>query len=142
MNKVFLISLRSTEQLFLETPLYGYFLHNDHLHYFHKLLQVTFLCIHLSPGFFYRTFLFYFISTEKWNKKENILTDSTIHFSSIDLFDGKKVNFQIWEIVIWLENVFEESLMLQFSWLEEFRWAMVSGLRTLDELKDENGWKN
>ena len=32
--KVFLMSIRSTEQLFLERPLYRCFLHNDHLPYF------------------------------------------------------------------------------------------------------------
>ena len=33
----------------------------------------------------------------------------------------------------------KENLMLQFSWLEEFREGMVSGWWTLDELQYENG---
>ena len=33
-NKLFLLSIRSTEQLFLERPLYRCFLQNDHLPYF------------------------------------------------------------------------------------------------------------
>ena len=44
--------------------------------------------------------------------------------SSIDLFDAKDVKFQkkkFKQMVIWLENVFKENLMLQFSWLEGFR---------------------
>ena len=39
---------------------------------------------------------------------------------SIDLFDVK-ITKEIWQMVIWSENVFKENLMLQFSWLEEFR---------------------
>ena len=36
-------------------------------------------------------------------------------------------------MAIWSENVFKESLLLQFSWLEEFRYG---------ELQYENGLKN
>ena len=39
---------------------------------------------------------------------------------SIDLFDVKDFK-EIWPMVIWLENVFKENLLLQFSCLEEFR---------------------
>ena len=39
---------------------------------------------------------------------------------SIDLFEVKDFK-EIWQMVIWLENVFKENLLLQFSWLEEFR---------------------
>ena len=42
-------------------------------------------------------------------------------------------------MAIWSENVFKEKLMLQFSWLEEFRQGKVSRWWTLDELQYENG---
>ena len=45
-------------------------------------------------------------------------------------------------VIIWSENVFKESLLLQFEWLEEFRLGKVSGWWTLDELQYENGLKN
>ena len=41
--------------------------------------------------------------------------------SRIDLLGFTlKISKEIWQIVIWSENVFKEVLMLQFSWLEEF----------------------
>ena len=41
-------------------------------------------------------------------------------------------------MAIWLENGFKENLMLQFSWLKEFRLGKVSRWWTLDELQYEN----
>ena len=41
--------------------------------------------------------------------------------SRIDLFGVKDFHKKIWQMIIWSENVFKENLMLQFSWLEEFR---------------------
>ena len=43
-------------------------------------------------------------------------------------------------MVIWSKNVFKGNLMLQFSWLEEFRQGKVFGWWTLDELQYENGF--
>ena len=31
-----------------------------------------------------------------------------------------KILKEIWQMVIWSENMFKENFMLQFSWLEEF----------------------
>ena len=43
-------------------------------------------------------------------------------------------------MVVWSENVFiKGNLMLQLSWLQEFRYGKVSGWWTLDELQYENG---
>ena len=61
--------------------------------------------------------------------------------SSIDLFDLKDFK-EIWQMVIWSENVFKENLLLQFSWSEKFRWGKVFGWWTLDELPYENDLKN
>ena len=45
-------------------------------------------------------------------------------------------------MVIWSENVFNENLLLKFSWLEEFRKGKVSGWWTLDERQYENVLKD
>ena len=45
---------------------------------------------------------------------------SLLFCSSIDLFHSK-VSKEIWQVVTWSENVLKENVMLQFSWLEEFR---------------------
>ena len=43
-------------------------------------------------------------------------------------------------MVVWSENVFiKGNLMLQLSWLQDFRYGKVSGWWTLDELQYENG---
>ena len=61
--------------------------------------------------------------------------------SSIDLFDVKDLK-RTKQVVIWSEYVFKGNLMLQFSWLEEFRQGNVSWWWTLDELQYENGWND
>ena len=63
-----MISLRSTEQLFLDT-----------LYIDVSCIMITYtissnfckkrFSASIPPGYFYWRFLFYFISTEKWNKK-------------------------------------------------------------------------
>ena len=53
-----------------------------------------------------------------------------------------KIFKEIWQMVIWSENVFTEHFMLQFSWLEEFRYEKISGWWTLDELQYENSLKD
>ena len=59
-----------------------------------------------------------------------------------DLFDMKDVQIskEILQMVIWSENVFEGNLMLQFSWLEEFRWGMLSW--TLDQIQYKNSFND
>ena len=68
-------------------------------------------------------FIVYFILTEKWNEKREIpCWSSNIYFyarASICLMS--KISKEIWQMVIWSENVFKGNLMPQFSWLEEFR---------------------
>ena len=71
----------------------------------------------LSRVFFYWRFLFCFTSTEKWNKKRNTLMELKYRFV---WRQSCKFSKEIWQMVIWLEKVFKENLMLQFSWLEEF----------------------
>ena len=35
------------------------------------------------------------------------------------------ISKEIWQIVIWSENLFQRYLMLQFSRLDEFRWGKM-----------------
>ena len=50
-----------------------------------------------------------------------------------------KFSKEIWQVVIWLEKVFKENLMLQFSWLEKFCYGMVSVWWPFVELQYQNG---
>ena len=78
----------------------------------------------------------------RWKKGNTLLEFKYLLFcSSIDLFDAKDLK-EIWQMVIWSENVFKDNLLLQFSCLEEFGKGKVSGWWTLDELQYENGWKD
>ena len=44
-----------------------------------------------------------------------------IYFSAqVSICLTSKISKEIWQMVIWSENVFKGNLMLQFSWLEEF----------------------
>ena len=45
-------------------------------------------------------------------------------------------------MIISSENEFKENLMLQFSWLDEFRWEKVSGWWRLDERQYKNGLRD
>ena len=64
-----------------------------------------------------------FISTEKWNEKRKIPWWSlNIYFlARVSICLTSKISKEIWQMVIWSENVFKGNLMLQFSWLKEFR---------------------
>ena len=90
------------------------------------------------------SFLLHF--NKKWNQKREILKwNSNIHFfvrQMNDLFDMKDIQIskEILQMVIWSENVFEGNLMLQFSWLEEFRWGMLSW--TLDQIQYKNSFND
>ena len=68
-------------------------------------------------------FLVYIISTEKWNEKRKIpWWNSDIYvFARLSICLTLKISKEIWQFVIWSENVFKGNLMLQFSWSEEFR---------------------
>ena len=55
-------------------------------------------------------------------------------FSRAQISLTSKISKEIWQMAY-----FKANLMLQFSWLEEFREGMVSGWWTLDELQYENG---
>ena len=65
----------------------------------------------------------YFISTENWNEKREIpwWSSNIYFFARVSICLMSKISKEIWQMVIWSENVFKENLMLQFSWLEEFR---------------------
>ena len=85
-------------------------------------LQAEVTASDLSCVFSWR-FLVFFISTEKWDEKREIPRwSSNIYFfarASICLMS--KISKEIWQMVIWSQNLFKENMMLQFSWLEEFR---------------------
>ena len=68
-------------------------------------------------------FLFYFIPTEKWDEKREIRwwRSYIYFFARVSTWLRSKISKEIWQMVIWSENVFKGNLMLQFSWLEEFR---------------------
>ena len=95
---------------------------------------------YLSPVFFYWTFLVYFISTEKWSKQGKYPDGVQIFtfFWNIYLSDVKNFKKNVGSGNLIRKSV-NENLMLQFSWLEEFRWGKFSGWWTLDELQYENG---
>ena len=80
-------------------------------------LQAEATASDLSRVFSWR-FLVYFISTEKWSgKREMPCWGSNIYFFA---WVSICLTSKIWK-EIWSENVFKGNLMLQFSWLEEFR---------------------
>ena len=63
-------------------------------------------------------------------------------FARVSICLTSKISKEIWQMVIWSENVFKGNLMLQFSWLEEFCYGKASGWWTLDKLQYENGLNN
>ena len=86
--------------------------------------------------------LLHFNRKMRWKKGNTLMEFEYLLFcSSIDLFDVK-ISKESWQMVIWSENVFKENLMLQFSWLEEFRKGKVSGWWTIDKLQYDNGLKD
>ena len=89
-------------------------------------------------------FLVYFISTEKCKEKREISWWSwnIYFFARVSICLKSKILKEIRQMVIWSGNGFKGNLMLQFSWLEEFRLGKVSGWWTLDELQYENGLKD
>ena len=175
-DEVFLMALTSTEQLFIERPLYSRrFLHRfscimitysissslckkSYLQcyrfynfpfftssHWRRLLEKRLLEISqnsqentcgrvsfliklqteaapsdLSCVFSWR-FLVYFTSTEKWDDKREIpwWSSNIYFFARVSVFLTSKISKEIWQMVIWSENVFKENLLLQFSWLEE-----------------------
>ena len=143
-------ALTSTEQLFIERPWYKCFLHNDHLPYFQQLLKIFFtmlsaleLLIFLLSSFI-EGFLFVSAQQKKWNKKEKYPEGVQIFTFSLKnrFVSCQTFPKEIWQIIVWSENVFKGNLMLQFSWLEEFRWGKVSGWWAHDKLQYENGWND
>ena len=84
-------------------------------------LQSEATASNLSRVFSWRFFV-YFISTEKWDMLDRVqIFTFFARVSSICL--TSKILKEIWQMVILSENVyvFKESLLLQFSCLEEFR---------------------
>ena len=84
-------------------------------------LQAEATAFDLSRVFSWR-FLVYFISTEKWDEKREIpwWSSNIYFFARVSISLTLKISKEIWQMVIWLENMFKENLLLQFSWLEEF----------------------
>ena len=70
----------------------------------------------MNLGLLLLIFLVSFTSTEKSNqKKGNTLTEFRYNKKDVE------ISKEIWQMVILSENEFKGNLMLQFSWLEEFR---------------------
>ena len=63
-------------------------------------------------------------------------------FAWVSIYLTSKISKEIWQIVIWSENVFKENFMLLCSLLQEFLLGKVSGWWTLDDLQHENGLKD
>ena len=85
--------------------------------------DIDFTIFHLSPVFFDWKFRICFISTEKWNKKGKYPDGVQIFTFSLEhrIVWRQRFPKEIWQMITWSENVFKGNLMLQFSWLEEFR---------------------
>ena len=73
----------------------------------------SFLCILL------KICLFHFNRKMRWSKG-NTLMEFKYFFAWVAICLTSKISKEIWQMVIWSENVFKENLMLQFPWLEEF----------------------
>ena len=86
---------------------------------------------------FIEDFLFILFQQKNKIKKENTLMGVQIFTILLEHCLTSKISKEIWQMAIWSE--FKENLMLQFSWLEEFRYGKVSGWWTLNELQYENG---
>ena len=63
-------------------------------------------------------------------------------FARVSICLTWKISKEIWQMIIWSENVLKGNLMFQFSWLEEFRLGKVFGWWTFDELQYGNGLKD
>ena len=121
-NKVFLVSLRFTEQLVFGKTFY---------------IDVSYIIIT------------YPIFSNSYKKVSLHLSwKYPIEFKYLFLLEYRfawrqrcKFPKEILQMTIWLENVFKEYLMLQFSWLEGFRLGMVSVWWALNEHQYENGLK-
>ena len=89
-------------------------------------------------------FFVYFISTEKWNEKWEIpwWSSNFDFFARVSICLTSKILKEIWQMVIWPGNRFKGNLLLQLSWLEEFRSGKVSGWWTRDELQYQNDSKD
>ena len=107
--------------------------------FFCNVIGVT--IFHLAPVLFYWRFRVCFISTEKWNKKGKYPDGVQIFTFSLEKRFVSRQRFQkeIWRMVFWWENVFKGNLLLQFSWIGEFRGGKLCGWRAHDELQCKNG---
>ena len=76
----------------------------------------------LSRVFSWR-FLVYFIPTKKWDEKREVpwWSSNIYFFARVSICLTSKISKETWQMAIWSENVFQENLYLQFSWLEKFR---------------------
>ena len=83
------------------------------------------------------SYLFYFNRNVK--RKIPCWSSNIYFFAWVLIYLTSKISKEIWQMVIWSENVFKGNLMLQFSWLEEFRLEKLFVWWTLDELQYENG---
>ena len=103
----------------------------------------SFLCLLLKNSCLFH-FKFNKKKQKKWSWKGEIpwRSSNIYFFARISICLTSKISKEIRQMVIWSENVFKGNLMLQFSWLEEFRYGKVSGWWTLDELQYGKGFKD
>ena len=91
---------------------------------------------------FIEDFLFILFQQKNKIKKENTLMGVQIFTILLEHCLTSKISKEIWQMAIWSENMFKENLMLQFSWLQEFRYGKFSGWWTLDKLQYENSLRD
>ena len=66
-------------------------------------------------------FLFHFNRKMKWKREIPWRSWNIYFFARVSICLTSKISKEIWQMVIWSENVFKENLLLQFSWSEKFR---------------------
>ena len=76
----------------------------------------SFLCL-----LFKMSCLFHSNRKMRWKKGNTLMELKHLLFCSSIICFASKISKEIWQIVIWSEDVLKENLLLQFSWLEEFR---------------------
>ena len=85
------------------------------------MLSALQFSIFLQSSFVEDFVVFSFQQKNEIKKENTLLKFKYLLFRSrIDLFDVKDFQKKF-DMIIWSENVFKGNLMLQFSWLEEFR---------------------
>ena len=109
------------EEVFLEISQYSQENTCDKVSFFNKVAGWgdcfwSFSCLLLLKI----SFLFHFNRKMKWKREIPWRSWNIYFFVRVSICLTSKISKEIWQMVIWSENVFKGNLMLQFSWLEEF----------------------